>query len=205
MHFRAHGFQLLLVGDAEVLLLINDHKREIAELDALAQHRMGAHDNVDIAGGEPIAGDLHVGGAHHARHLRDLDGQALEALPEVAIVLAREQRGGHDDRDLLAIDGRDKGRAQGHFRLAETHIAADQPVHGTARGQIVEGGVDGVLLIFRLVIGEARAELFIKAFRGHKARRLAQMAFGGDLDEAMGHFKNALLHLGAAALPACAA
>ena len=49
MHFGAQVLQLLLVADAEMLLLIDDDEAEIAELDLLAEHGVGAHDNIDIA------------------------------------------------------------------------------------------------------------------------------------------------------------
>ena len=115
---------------------------EIGELDALAEQRMGADDDVDVAVfdarldlGELLGGD-------QARGLRDLHRQAREALGEGLEVLARQQRGRHHHRDLLAGHHGDEGGAQRHLGLAEADIAADQPVHRPAGGEIVQHGVD---------------------------------------------------------------
>jgi hypothetical protein len=53
-------------------------------------------------------------------------------------MLARQQGGRHHHRDLLPAHGGDEGGAQRHLGLAEADIAADQPVHRPARGQILE-------------------------------------------------------------------
>ena len=37
MHILAHLFQALLVGDAEMLLLVHDQESEIGERDAFAE------------------------------------------------------------------------------------------------------------------------------------------------------------------------
>ena len=103
-------------------------------------------------------------------------GKRAEALGEGLGVLAREQRGRHHDRDLLAVHRRDEGRAQRDFGLAEADVAADEPVHRLARAEIVEHRVDDVLLILGLVIGEAGAELLVHAVRDGEPRRLAQHA-----------------------------
>ena len=52
MHVGAHFLQALLVLDAEMLLLVDDQKAQIAELDRLRQQRMGADDDVDVARGD---------------------------------------------------------------------------------------------------------------------------------------------------------
>ena len=56
MHLGAQRLQPLLVGDAEMLLLVHDHQPEIAELDGLAEQRMGADDDVERPGGEVLRG-----------------------------------------------------------------------------------------------------------------------------------------------------
>ena len=49
MHVRLQGLQPLLVRHAEMLLLVHDHKAEIAERDALGEQRMRADDDIDVA------------------------------------------------------------------------------------------------------------------------------------------------------------
>ena len=53
MHFGAQLLQPLLVLDAEMLLLVDDDEAEILEGDLLAEQRMRADDDIDLAGGEP--------------------------------------------------------------------------------------------------------------------------------------------------------
>src|SRR3712207_8790828 len=52
---------------------------------------------------------------------------------EGPVVLARQQGRGHDDGDLLAAHGGHEGGAQRHFRLAEAHVAADEPDRKSTR------------------------------------------------------------------------
>ena len=71
VHVLAHLLQPLLVGDAEVLLLVDDQQAEALEVDRLAEQRVRADDDVDGAVGQPF---LHLGqllGADEARGLRD--------------------------------------------------------------------------------------------------------------------------------------
>ena len=135
----------------------------------------------------------------------DLDRETAEALGEGLGVLAREQRGRHHDRDLLAVHHRVEGRAQRHLGLAEADVAADQPVHRAAGGEIVERRVDRGLLVFGLLIGKAGGEFVVGAGRDGQLRRLAQLAFGGDLDQLVGDLADAVLQPRLARLPAGAA
>ena len=47
--------QLFFVGDAEMLLLVDDQQSEVGELDALGEQGVGADDDVDAAVGEAAA------------------------------------------------------------------------------------------------------------------------------------------------------
>jgi hypothetical protein len=110
VHLGAQVLQLLLVRDAEMLLLVNDQQAKVLELDRLAEQRMRADHDVDRAVGEPL---LHLGKLrvrHHARGLRNPQREAAEALGEILRVLAREQRGRHHDRHLLPVHRRDERR-----------------------------------------------------------------------------------------------
>ena len=49
MHFGAQLLQLLLVRDAEMLLFVDDQQAEILELHALAEQRMRADHDIDLA------------------------------------------------------------------------------------------------------------------------------------------------------------
>ena len=84
MNFRAQRFQPFLVGDAEMLLLVHHHEAEIAELDLLAEDRVGADDDIDAAVGEARAHRGHILGADQPRGLRDLQRKAAKAFAETS-------------------------------------------------------------------------------------------------------------------------
>ena len=83
MHFGAQLLQPLLVADAEMLLLVDHDEAEVLEADGLAEHRVGADDDVDAALGEALLDLALLGRADHARELADVDRQAGEALAKV--------------------------------------------------------------------------------------------------------------------------
>ena len=120
-------------------------------------------------------------------------------------MLARQQRGRHHDGDLLAVERDREGRAQRHLGLAESDVAADQPVHRPAAFEVLQGGIDRAELVLGFLIGKARAELVIDMRLHRHFRRFVQMPFGGDLDQFAGDLANAVLELGLARLPAAAA
>ena len=69
----AQLLELLLVRDAEMLLLVDDDQAEILELDRLAEQRMGADDDVDCALGEALFDAGELLGRDQPRRLRDVD------------------------------------------------------------------------------------------------------------------------------------
>ena len=148
-------------------------------------------DDVDRAVGEALADLGELGAADQPRGLRDLHRKAAEALAEGLEVLARKQRRRHHDRDLLARHRGDERGPQRHLGLAEADVAADQPVHRAAGGEVVEHGVDRGALVVGLVIGEAGAELVVEPLAGGEPRRFAQMPLGRDLDQLGRHLEDA--------------
>ena len=187
--------------DAEMLLLVDDDQAEVFEFDVLAEQRMGADDDVDGAFGEAFFDGGELLGRHQPRRLRDVDRVALQAIGKSLEMLARQQRGRHHDRDLLAVHGGDEGGAQRHFGLAEADVAADEPVHRPAGGQIVVDGGNRRLLVVGLLVREAGAEFVVKPGADRKPRRLAQLPLGGDLDQFAGDFADAVFHPRLARLP----
>ena len=139
----AQRFELFLVGDAEMLLLVDDQQAELGELDALGEQGVGAYDDVDGAFGEALLDVGGVAGVDHARELFDAYVQPAEAGCEGAVVLPGEQGGRDDDGDLNARHGGHERGAECDLGLAEADVAADQAVHGTAGGEILEHVGDG--------------------------------------------------------------
>ena len=98
-------------------------------------------------------------------------GRPAKRSRKFLVVLAREQGRRRDDHGLLAVDRGGEGGAQRNLGLAETDVAADQPVHRPAGGEIVERRLDRALLVRRLLIGKAGAEFVVETFRDGEARR----------------------------------
>ena len=167
----AQLLQALLLRDAEMLLLVDDEQAERFELDALAEQGVGADDDIDVARLDAGLDLRRVLAGDQAGELLDAHGQAGEALAEGAVVLAAEQRRRRDDRDLEAGHDGDEGGAQRHLGLAEADVAADQPVHRPAGGEVVQHLLDGAALVVGLDIGEAGAEFVVDALgRRHRPR-----------------------------------
>ena len=205
VHVGAELLQLLLVLHAEVLLLVHDHEAEVAERHLLGQDGVGAHDHLELAIGQALPGLGGLLGRDHAGQLAHLDRPAGEPLAEGAEVLAGQQGRRADNGHLLAAHGHNERRPQRDLGFAEAHIAADQPVHRLAAGEVGQHVGDGVQLVVRLVVGEAGAELVEQARRRIDLVGALQLPGGGDADQALGHLSQALLRPGLARLPGRAA
>ena len=75
---------------------------------------------------------------------------------------ARQQGGGHHDRNLFARHRGNERGAHRHLGLAEADIAAHQPVHRPPRRQIADHVADGFFLVFGLLIGKPGGEFVIQ-------------------------------------------
>ncbi len=188
-----------------MLFFVDDHQSEIAEFDALGQQRMGADDDIDIAGRQTRLGFARLLRIDETRELAKLHRKALEPFAKGTEMLAREKRGGDDDRDLLARHRHDEGGSQRHFRLAEADIAADEPIHRPPLGEILDCIRDRFFLVFGLLIGKARAEFVVEPLRRLDLRQRFQLARGGDAHQFRRDLAHARLHARLAALPARAA
>ena len=170
--------------------------------DRLAEQRVGADHDVDVARGEALADLGRLLGRHEARDLLDPERQPGEALAHHLEMLADQQRRRREDRDLPAGHRDDERGAQRDLGLAEADIAADQPVHRVARREIVEDRLDRAGLILGLVIGEARGELLVEPRRRGQLDALPQSPPGRELDQLAGDLADPLLDLGLPGLPA---
>ena len=188
-----------------MLFLVDDQKAQIPELDRLAEQRMGADHDIDIALGQPLLDLSQFLGRDQAGGLRDIDRKTAKTFGKILAVLPRQQRGRHHHGDLLALERDRKRRAQRHLGLAEADVAADQPVHRTAAFEVLQRGRDGPKLVLGFLIGEARAELVIDMRLHRHFRRFVQMPLGRDLDQFAGDLADAVLELCLARLPAAAA
>src|SRR5262249_2063058 len=98
-----------------------------------------------------------------------------------------------------------EGRAQRDLGLAKADVAANEAVHWPSGTEVLDGCVDRRKLIISFLIGKTGTEFAIRAGPPRQAGRLAQLAFGGDLDQLAGDLADAALHARLARLPVAAA
>ena len=79
--------QPFLVGDSEMLLLVDNDEAQPLELDALGKERMGADDDVDRAVRDAFLGLLGLGRRDQPRQPPDFHREALKPLDEILVML----------------------------------------------------------------------------------------------------------------------
>ena len=116
--------QLLLVGDAEALLLVDDKQSQILELQILVQQLVGADQQVDAARLHPFQYLLDLfRGAEPGQHLHR-HGERAEPVLGGGVMLLGQHSGGHQNGRLLAVQNAFHHSPQGHLRFAVAHVAA---------------------------------------------------------------------------------
>ncbi len=108
------------------------------------------------------------------------------------MLLGQHGRGDHHG-DLPAIDHRLERRADGDLRLAETHVAADQPVHGPRGLHVGLGVVDRAGLVASFLVGKRVLELFLPRPVGSEGQAGVRLAHGLDLEQLGGVVVDRLL------------
>ena len=149
---------MLLVADAEALLLVNDKKPEAFEFDVLLQKPVSADDEVALAGFQVVERFLYLRrGAEAAEHL---DGyrEAEKALHGGLVMLLGEHRCRHEYRRLAVIEDALHRRAQRDLRFAVADVAAQQPIHRRFRLHV---GLD-LVYAAQLIVGLGVAEVILK-------------------------------------------
>ena len=115
--------------DTEPLLLVDDDEAKIGEDDVLAQDSMRSDDDIDLALLDLLEDFLGFGVGLEAAEALDFERIPGEALPECPLVLLGEHRRRHEHGDLFAEFHGLERRTNRKLRLAETDVAADEPIH----------------------------------------------------------------------------
>jgi hypothetical protein len=106
-----------------------------------------------------------------------------ETVDQRLVVLLGQQRGGREERHLLAAGDRDEGGAQRDLGLAEAHVAADQAVHRLGRDHVLHHRVDRGLLVGRFLEAEVVGEHLVVGGRVAEGVALARGAAGVDVEQ----------------------
>ncbi len=148
----------LFLGNAEPLLLVHDHHAQVFRGDVLGKEPMRTYEHVHLALGE-LAHDaaLLLGRTEPGDHLH-FDRELPHPLAEGAVVLLREDGGGHEHHDLFAVHSGFEGGTQGDLGLAVAHVPAHQAIHRLRTLHVVLDLVDGAALVDRLHVGKGQLE-----------------------------------------------
>ena len=132
---------------AEALLLVDDHQTEILEADIGLDELVRADDDVHRTGRQRR--DYGVGlffcsetreQFHRYRELR-------HALDERVEMLLRQHGSRHQHSDLFTVHHRLESRSDGYLGLAETDVAANEPIHRLWLLHVPLGRLDGSPLV----------------------------------------------------------
>ncbi len=157
-----------------------------------------------VPSARPSRGRLGLGRRDQPRQPPDLQWKAVQPLDEIAVMLPRQQRRRAHQRDLPAGHRHDEGGAKRDLGLAETDVAAHQPVHRPAAFEVGENVGDRAVLVVGFLIRKAVDEGGVGGvgFGDHAGPRRAHRR---DLDQLTRDRADALLHLRLAPLPGFAA
>jgi hypothetical protein len=143
--------------------------------------------------------------AAEARQALDADRPVGEAVGEVLVVLLGQQRGRHQHGHLLAgVDG-DEGGAHRDLGLAEADVAADHAVHRAWGRPCRQDGLDGALLVRRLLELEGGGEGGVVGAGVREGDALAGGAAGVDVQQLGGDVVGLLRGLALDLVPLVAA
>ena len=197
----AHLLEFFLMPHAEPLLLVDDAETEILELDVVLDEAVGADDHVDLAPPQLGKDLLLLLCRAEAGEQLHLDGKALHPAGGRLVVLPREDGRRAEQRALLAVHHAFKGGPERHLRLAEAHVAAEQPVHRDGVFHVRLDLVDAAELVVRLLKGEPPLKVVLPVGVGRKRVALDRHPFGIELGQLLCHVLDGLFDPLAGLLP----
>src|SRR5690606_16964885 len=111
------------------VLLVDNRKAEVVELDMVLYHRVRADDDRRFTGRDPRPSKTLFGGAQTSGQENGPVRRAFEKLKCVAIVLFGEYLGRCHHHGLIAVLSRRKHRDKGYDGFSAADVALDQTVH----------------------------------------------------------------------------
>ena len=120
----AELLDVLLVADAEALLLVDDEQAELLELHALLQQLVRADDEIALAGADGLERFAVFRRGLEAAEHADLDRNAEKPLRGRLIMLLGEHRRGHENRGLIAVEHALHDGAERDLGLAVADVSA---------------------------------------------------------------------------------
>ncbi len=142
MRRLALGGKTHALADAEAVLLIHHHQRQLVERHRLLEQRMRAHYQRDIAGGDAVLHFHLLGFFHFAREQRHGHMQCIGIGFQRGVMLARQQVCRRHQAGLLSGRRHLRHQREGENGFAAAHIALQQPHHALAAFHILHQRVE---------------------------------------------------------------
>ena len=161
LHRGAQLLQLLLLRDAEALLLVDDDEAEVLEGDVLREDPVRPDDDVERPLGEAAGDLLLLFRVPEAGEEVDRHRKGREAAAERPVVLVGEDRRRGEDGRLLAVEDALEDGAHRDLGLAVADVAAEEAVHRLLRLHVALDVADRAELVGRLRELESLLELLL--------------------------------------------
>ena len=178
-----HLLDALLVGHAEALLFVHHQQAKVFETDIFLQNPVGTHQQIHLSGLDLAEGVLLLifgaEAAHHV-HFYRITGKPLH---RGEVMLPRQHGGRHQNGGLFARKQAFHDGAEGHFGLAEAHVAAKQAIHGHRALHIPLDLLGAEQLILGLLKGEGLLEGTLPVVVGGKGETGVFLSGGVQLEQ----------------------
>ncbi|CDD54388.1 unknown [Ruminococcus sp. CAG:379] len=162
---------------------------------------MGADEDIDPAGGQlPQDLRLLLGISCPGQQLH-IHGHLLEPAQGGLVMLPGKHGGGHQDGALLAGQDAFERRPHGDLRLAEAHVAAQEPIHGMGLLHIRLDVRNALQLIVGFHIGEPFLKFRLDLVIRQEGKALRLFPFGIQGDQLIRHILGGTLHIVPGLLP----
>ncbi|OAV68855.1 hypothetical protein Barb6XT_00767 [Bacteroidales bacterium Barb6XT] len=178
VHIGFELAQLFLYGDAKLLLFVYDEQPKVFELHVLAHDAMRAYQYINLSLAQLLQCLLYLCRCAGAADVIYFAGEIFQAFREGLIMLEGKYRGWHEHSRLLVVSRCFEGSADGHFRFAEAHIAAYQPVHRAVALHVLFHFGGRLCLVGSVLVNETRLQLMLQIAVRREGKALFLLAAG---------------------------
>ena len=160
--------KLLLRRHTELLFLVDDQQAQVFELEAGTENLVRADKDIYLSFLQSFLDVRYFLGGPQPADIVDRARESVQAGAESFEVLEGEDGSRYQHSHLFGIADGLEGGADGHLRLSEAYIAADEAVHRAAILHILLDRLCGTLLIGGVLIHEGRFQLFLEVVVGRE-------------------------------------
>ena len=178
IHAAFQILDFLLMPDPEPLLLVHHQQSQVLKPHVFGKDSVGADQDIHRARGGAPDGFRDFFLASKTGKEADLNRIIPHPGAEGVVMLLGQDRGRGEDGHLFTVLYRLKGRPDGDFRLAVSHVAADQPVHDPGALHVPFRILDGRDLIIRLLVGKHLLKLLLPNRVRREGEALPRLSFG---------------------------